>query len=97
MLGRSIERSCRNTTSSQFAGAVGFLLLHILLVLLTASNGWAWSAACWDVAVAGSATKLDAYLVHEKGLDGASYAEVYIVIGGMCAQIVAFVFALFAM
>ena len=40
MLGRSFDRLCNNTSSTQFAGAVGFLMLHILLALMTASNGW---------------------------------------------------------
>lgn len=97
MLGRSIERLCHNTTFPQFAGTVGFLLMHILLVLMTASLGWAWSAVFWAIAIVGSATRLDARLVHENGLDGASNIEVYVVIGGACAQIVAFVFALLAM
>ena len=97
MLGRSFDRLCNNTSSTQFAGAVGFLMLHILLALMTASNGWVWATVFWLGAVVGSATRLDAYLVHDDGLDGVSDTEAFVILGGMTSQVVAFAFVMIAM
>lgn len=89
MFGRSFHRLCENASSYQFTNIVIVPILHVLLVGLALLIQHPWAAIFWAVALIGDAVRLDAHLVYEDGVKSVSNIGALVIVGGMCAQLLA--------